>query len=140
MERDVDLTSPDHQSLLSESEARIRGLVEAHGSFTQFALARHVDGSTQFLRPPSEFSDGQSAMTETIRLLLHLAKDGLINACIICTPMQVEGKSFAMLDVESKPEGRVLVLFPYKKRFFGGWSFGPKSVKGDAPRIFATNT
>jgi hypothetical protein len=39
--------------------------------------------------------------------------------------------------VEHKEDGRVLAFLPYKKRFFGGWSFGEKLYKSDAPKLFA---
>jgi hypothetical protein len=124
--------------LPGEAETWVKRFVEKRGGFTMFALAKHRDGGVNPLQPTDEFPDQKSAMVETYRLLMALAKDNEIVASVICTPISEGKEAFAMYDLESKDSGRVLVLVPMKKRLLGGWSFGYPRYKRDGARVFAS--
>lgn len=130
--------SGEQQALLDEAEGWVKRFVEARGEFSMFALAKHIDGKTNPLQPTDEFPDMKSALVETIHVLLALARDGQIMGAVICTPITAGKDTVAMLDLEYKGAGRVLAFLPYKKRLFGGWTFGEKQFKADVAKLFAS--
>lgn len=125
------------QALIEEAEAMVRRFIEERGEFQMFSLAKHADGKFNAVQPTNEFADQRGAMIETIKVLMSLAREGQIVGNVLCTPVNEDGQRLAILDVEHKEDGRVLAFLPYKKRFFGGWSFGEKLYKSDAPKLFA---
>ena len=128
----------EQDALIAEAEGWVRRFVTTRGRFSMFSLAKHKDGKWNPIQPTDEFRDQRSALVETIKVLRALAQDGQIVGNVLCTPMNDGAHNIAVLDVEHKTDGRIIVLLPFKKRFFGGWSFGEKQYKHDVPKLFAS--
>lgn len=130
--------SIEQKSLIAEAETWVKRFIQERGEFQMFSLAKHKDGKTNPIQPTDEFPDQRSALVETIQVLMALARDGEIVGNALCTPMSEGKERMAILDVEVKGKDRVLVFLPYKKRIFGGWAFGEKQFKIDAPKLFVS--
>jgi hypothetical protein len=115
--------------LLEQAEQFVQRFVKERGEFSMFALIP--------VQTSDEFGDTQSSLGGVLEALAPLALDGTIVGCVICTPMQDEGIKFAVYDVDHKHEGRFIAMQQYKKRLFGGWTFGGKELSPDASRLFA---
>jgi hypothetical protein len=123
--------------LLEQAEQFVRRFVKERGEFSMFALALGADESIIPVQTSDEFDNTQSSLGGVLGALAPLAMDGTIVGCVICTPMQADGIRFAIYDVDHKLEGRFIAMQQYKKRLFGGWSFGGKELSPDASRLFA---
>jgi hypothetical protein len=129
--------SSKQQAALAEAEGWVRRFVRARGGFALFALAIYKDGKIVPIQPTAEFDNVASAMAEMLGILITLADEGQIDACVVCTPVKEGEQRMAMFDVEVRTDGRLLALLPYKKRWLG-WSFGAKARKRDVPKIFSS--
>src|SRR5262249_59380379 len=101
----MDLSS-NQQLMLDEAQTWVRQFIRKRGGFARFALVKHVDGKIGLVQPSAEFPDAQSELTETLRVLVAMAKNGQIDACVLCTPTEMSGSKFAVLDVETRTDGR----------------------------------
>jgi hypothetical protein len=129
--------SDSQRRLIETAEGFVREFIQKRGEFTMFAIARQPDGSDQILQSSGEFSSFTEEIAGMFQVLRPLAKDGVIEGSVLCSPFEDRGTRFAILDVETRANGRCIIMLPYKKKMFGGWSFGDWQYNEDTPRVFA---
>jgi hypothetical protein len=129
----------DHQQrLLDAAESHVRAFIQKRGGFTMFALAQRSDGEIQVVQSSGEFSKLAEELGAMFQVLLPLARDKVIDGSVLCSPFNQQDAHFAILDVETRVDGRCVVMVPFKKKLIGGWSFGERQYNRDTPRVFAS--
>lgn len=124
-------TTATQDQLLTDAQRLIEGFITSRGAFEAFALAKQMDGSISAVQPA-----GGAGFTEVLHTLMRMAQAGEITAVAIGTPAEDGGNKMAIIDVESKGEGRLLTVLPFSKRLFGGWKFGPKEQQRQPNKLF----
>jgi hypothetical protein len=129
--------SDTQRKLLDLAEGHVRDFVGKRGAFGMFAVARQPDGADQVMQSSGEFATFTEELSAMFQVLRPLARDGVIDASVICSPVDEGKRKLAVLDVETRADGRLVVMLPFQKKFLGGWTFGERQYNQDAPRVFA---
>ncbi|HEY3932864.1 MAG TPA: hypothetical protein VGM58_10915 [Verrucomicrobiae bacterium] len=128
---------PEQTKLLEQAEIFVQRFVEKRGAFTMFALVLETNEKITPVQPNDGFPDAKNAFVQMLTFLLGQAKEEKITACVICTPANVGKENAVVYDLEQKISPRVIAVQSYKKKLFGGWTFGAKEFRNDERKLFS---
>lgn len=127
----------DKVALVDLAEGHVRKFISERGAFGMFAIARASTGSDQYVQSSGEFSQIREELIAMFEVLRPLAKENKIDATVICSHIPDAKVHHAIFDVETRANGRTIVMVPFQKGLFGGWKFGARQYKPDNSNVFA---
>ena len=127
----------DKVALVDLAEGHVRKFISERGAFGMFAIARASSGSDQYVQSSGEFSHIRDELVAMFEVLRPLARGNQIDGSVICSHMPDVKVHHAIFDVETRANGRTIVMVPFQKGLFGGWKFGARQYTQDKTHVFA---